>query len=70
MIMAFAPHRCQIRKVYIRESLPNMTNAPDILRVALAQLNPTLGDIDGNLALAKRAIEEAKVQKAENYFIF
>lgn len=39
--------------------------APSQLRVALAQLNPTLGDIAGNLAIARRARETAKEQGAD-----
>jgi NAD+ synthase len=36
-----------------------MANSPDILRIAIAQLNPTVGDIAGNLALARKARGEA-----------
>ncbi|MFC6487731.1 NAD+ synthase [Nitratireductor sp. GCM10026969] len=37
-----------------------MTNAaPGIIRIAVAQLNPTVGDIAGNLALARQARAEA-----------
>ena len=36
-----------------------MTTAPTSLRLALAQLNPTLGDVEGNLALARAARAEA-----------
>jgi NAD+ synthase len=36
-----------------------MTNPRDILRIAIAQLNPTVGDIAGNLALARKARAEA-----------
>lgn len=39
--------------------------APSQLRIALAQLNPTLGDIAGNLAIARRARETAKEQGAD-----
>jgi len=42
-----------------------MTDAPDILRIALAQLNPTVGDIAGNLALARAARADAARQKAD-----
>ncbi len=31
----------------------------DRLTIALAQLNPTVGDIDGNLALIRQAVEKA-----------
>ena len=36
-----------------------MTTAPKTLRLALAQLNPTLGDVEGNLALARAARADA-----------
>ncbi|MBZ0164326.1 MAG: NAD+ synthase [Notoacmeibacter sp.] len=36
-----------------------MTEAPDILRIAIAQLNPTVGDISGNLELAREARADA-----------
>src|SRR5690606_2221804 len=38
-----------------------MTSAavPDILRIAVAQLNPTVGDIAGNLAKAREARADA-----------
>lgn len=39
--------------------------APSELRIALAQLNPTLGDIAGNLAIARKARETAKEQGAD-----
>ena len=42
-----------------------MTSQPDILRIALAQLNPTLGDISGNLEKARKAHQDAKRQKAD-----
>lgn len=46
-----------------------MTNTastpPDILRIAVAQLNPTVGDIDGNLALARNAYADAKRHGAD-----
>ncbi len=35
------------------------TNRPDIIRIASAQINPTVGDISGNLALAREAREDA-----------
>ena len=35
------------------------------LRVALAQVDPTVGDIDGNLALALRAVDEAAAAGAD-----
>jgi NAD+ synthase len=34
-------------------------SAPDTLRIAVAQLNPTVGDVDGNLARARDARAEA-----------
>lgn len=39
--------------------------APDVLRIAIAQLNPTVGDIAGNLELARRARKEAAGQGAD-----
>jgi NAD+ synthase len=37
----------------------------DSLKVALAQLNPTVGDVDGNLAKVRAARAQAKAQGAE-----
>ena len=44
-----------------------MTPSPaaDTLRIALAQANPTVGDVSGNLALARRMRAEAAAQGAE-----
>jgi len=42
-----------------------MTKAPDILRIAAAQLNPVVGDISGNLALAREARADAAKQGAD-----
>lgn len=42
-----------------------MTKAPDILRIAIAQLNPTVGDIAGNLAMAREAHKDAARQGAD-----
>ena len=39
--------------------------APDILRIAIAQLNPTVGDIAGNLAKAREARADAARHGAE-----
>ncbi len=39
--------------------------APDILRIAVAQLNPTVGDIVGNLELARQARADAARQGAD-----
>ncbi len=36
-----------------------MTTAPDTLRIAIAQINPTVGDIAGNLAKAREARADA-----------
>jgi NAD+ synthase len=36
-----------------------MTSAPDTLRIAVAQLDPVVGDIAGNLALAKTTVADA-----------
>ena len=37
----------------------------DSLKVALAQLNPTVGDVSGNLAKVRAARAEAKAQGAD-----
>ncbi|AZO23381.1 MULTISPECIES: NAD+ synthase [unclassified Mesorhizobium] len=42
-----------------------MTHAPDILRIAVAQLNPTVGDVAGNLAKAREARADAARQGAD-----
>ena len=42
-----------------------MTQAPDTLRIAVAQLNPTVGDISGNLAMAREARKDAARQGAD-----
>ena len=42
-----------------------MNQAPDTLRIAIAQLNPTVGDIAGNLALAREARRDAASQGAD-----
>jgi len=42
-----------------------MTDRPDILRIALAQLNPTLGDISANLEKARIARADAARMKAD-----
>ncbi|MFZ1813070.1 MAG: NAD+ synthase [Rhizobiaceae bacterium] len=41
------------------------TKAPDILRIAVAQLNPTVGDIAGNLSLARSARADAARMQAD-----
>ncbi len=42
-----------------------MTDTKNTLRIALAQLNPTVGDIKGNLELARKARADAAKQKAD-----
>jgi NAD+ synthase len=42
-----------------------MTKRPDVLRIAVAQLNPTVGDIAGNLAKAREARADAARQGAD-----
>ena len=37
----------------------------DQLRIALAQLNPKVGDLSGNLALARKALDDAKAARAD-----
>ncbi|WP_420962883.1 nitrilase-related carbon-nitrogen hydrolase, partial [Brucella sp. IR073] len=41
------------------------TSSPDILRIAVAQFNPVLGDINGNLAKARDIRADAARQKAD-----
>ncbi len=41
------------------------TPAPDVLRIAVAQLNPTVGDVAGNLAKAREARADAARQGAD-----
>jgi NAD+ synthase len=45
-----------------------MTKAPDVLRIAVAQLNPTVGDIAGNLAKAREARADAARHGADLVF--
>ena len=40
-------------------------HAPDILRIAIAQLNPVVGDVAGNLAKARHARADAAAQGAD-----
>jgi len=42
-----------------------MTAVPDTFRIALAQLNPTVGDVAGNLVKARAARQEAARLKAD-----
>jgi len=42
-----------------------MTSAPDILRIAIAQQNPTVGDIASNCALARESRSEAARTRAD-----
>ena len=42
-----------------------MTETPDTLRIAVAQLNPTVGDISGNLQLARAARADARRHGAD-----
>jgi NAD+ synthase len=44
--------------------MPN-TTATDTLRIALAQVNPTVGNISGNLALVRRTRDAAAAQGAD-----
>ena len=39
--------------------------SPDILRIAVAQLKPTVGDLTGNIAKARAARAEARIQGAD-----
>ena len=45
-----------------------MTKAPDILRIAIAQLNPTVGDVAGNTKLALEARADAARAHADLIF--
>jgi NAD+ synthase len=42
-----------------------MPRAPETLRVAIAQLNPVVGDFAGNLALAREALDIATKERAD-----
>lgn len=42
-----------------------MTDIRSSLRIALAQLNPTVGDIEGNLARARAALQQAAAENAD-----
>jgi NAD+ synthase len=42
-----------------------MTTAPGTLRIAVAQLNPIVGDVAGNLAKARQARADAAGQRAD-----
>ena len=42
-----------------------MSETPDILRIAIAQLNPTVGYIAGNLVKAREARADAARQGAD-----
>ncbi|MBO6721784.1 MAG: NAD+ synthase [Roseitalea sp.] len=42
-----------------------MTGPSDVLRIAIAQLNPIVGDVRGNLALARKARADAARQGAD-----
>ncbi|MEZ5872215.1 MAG: NAD+ synthase [Nitratireductor sp.] len=44
---------------------PTPKAAPNILRIAIAQLNPTVGDVAGNLALARAARADAARMQAD-----
>ena len=46
-------------------SVPHSSTRPDRLRIALAQLNPVLGDVEGNEALALKARAVAAEQGAD-----
>lgn len=42
-----------------------MTKTPDLLRISIAQLNPTVGDVEANLQLARKARADAARQKSD-----
>ncbi|MEO0636658.1 MAG: NAD+ synthase [Pseudomonadota bacterium] len=43
----------------------SISTPPDILRIAMVQANPTMGDVAGNLALARECLSDAKRQGAD-----
>src|SRR5690242_7536080 len=45
--------------------MPNSRTTPDTLTIALAQVNPTVGNIPGNLALVRRTREQAAALGAD-----
>ncbi len=45
--------------------IATMAKSRDVLRIAVAQLNPTVGDIAGNLAKAREARKDAATQGAD-----
>ncbi|PWW04444.1 NAD+ synthase [Hoeflea marina] len=45
--------------------MSDLSNTPDVLRIAVAQLNPTVGDVTGNLAKAREARADAARQGAD-----
>ena len=42
-----------------------MTSRTDVLRVAVCHINPTVGDLEGNMALALAALAEAEEGNAD-----
>ena len=46
-------------------NMSTLTTSPDKLRIAIAQLNPVMGDLAGNLAKARAARAEAAAQNAD-----
>ena len=49
----------------MEDYISHMNTTPDILRIAIAQLNPTVGDVAGNLELARKARADAAGQGAD-----
>jgi len=47
------------------EAADRHKQAPRSMRIALAQINPTIGDVAGNLALVARALERAHADAAD-----
>ncbi len=45
--------------------MPNSRTPADTLNIALAQVNPTVGDVAGNLALVRRVRDEAAAAGAD-----
>jgi NAD+ synthase len=45
--------------------MPQASDAPDTLKVALAQVNPTVGNIAGNLAIVRRTRDDAAARGAD-----
>ncbi len=54
-----------LREEFVSSTAHDMSNNPDILRIALVQINPVLGDVRGNLEKARKARADAARMKAD-----